>query len=64
ISELPALLVWVPLLTLHNLAKYEVNMFSNNRDIATCQSFRTTTTPSTTTTQFSSKTAELMITTW
>ena len=52
------LLVWVPLLVVNNYSEFQVNIFSNNRDIRKCQSFRTTP-PTTTTTTFSSKTAEL-----
>ena len=48
IWELPALLVWVPLLIVHNLSDFQVNIFSNNRDIRKCQSFCTMTTTTTT----------------
>ena len=49
---LPPLLVWVPLLIVNNYSEFQVNIFSNNRDIRKCQSFRKTpptTTPPTTT---------------
>ena len=48
IGGLPPLLVWVPLLNVNNYSEFHVNIFSNNRDIRKCQSFRTmppTTTP-------------------
>ena len=37
---LPPLLVWVPLLIVNNYSEFLENMFSNNRDIRKCQSFR------------------------
>ena len=45
---LPPLLVWVPLLIVNNYSEFQVNIFSNNRDIRKCQSFRTTPPPPTT----------------
>ena len=36
---LPPLLVWVPLLIVNNYSEFQVNIFSNNRDIRKCQSF-------------------------
>ena len=45
---LPPLLVWVPLLKVNNYSEFQVNIFSNNRDILENGSFRTT--PTTTTT--------------
>ena len=50
IGGLPPLLVWVPFLIVNNYSELQVNIFSNNRDIRKCQSFRTTTTPPPTTT--------------
>ena len=47
IGGLPLLLVRVPLLIVNNFSEFQVNIFSNNRDIRKCQSFRTT--PPTTT---------------
>ena len=41
IGGLPPLLVWVPLLIVNNYFEFQVNIFSNNRDIRKCQSFRT-----------------------
>ena len=38
---LPPLLVWVPLLIGNIYSEFQVNIFSNNRDIRKCQSFRT-----------------------
>ena len=38
---LSLLLVWVPLLIVNNYSEFQVNIFSNNRDIRKCQSFRT-----------------------
>ena len=38
---LPPLLVWVSLLIVNNYSEFQ-NIFSNNRDIRKCQSFRTT----------------------
>ena len=39
---LSPLLVWVPLLIVNNYSEFLlVNIFSNNRDIRKCQSFRT-----------------------
>ena len=38
---------WVSLLIVNNYYEFQVNIFSNNRDIRKCQSFRTT--PPTTT---------------
>ena len=49
IGGLPPLLVWVPLLIVNNYFEFQVNIFSNNRDIRKCQSFRTTTPPPMTT---------------
>ena len=42
------LLVWVSLLIVNNYPEFQVNIFSNNRDIRKCQSFRTTPPPTTT----------------
>ena len=39
---LPHLLVLVPLLIVNNYSEFQVNIFSNNRDMRKCQSFRTT----------------------
>ena len=39
IEGLPTLLVWVPLLIVNNYSEFQVNIFSNNRDIRMCQSF-------------------------
>ena len=39
---LTALLVWIPLLIVNNCSEFQVNIFSNSRDIRKCQSFRTT----------------------
>ena len=39
---LPLLLVWVPILIVNKYSESQVNIFSNNRDIRKCQSFRTT----------------------
>ena len=33
------LLVWAPLLIVNNYSEFQVNIFSNNRDIRKCQSF-------------------------
>ena len=33
IGGLPPLLVWVPLLIVNNYSEFQVNIFSNNRDI-------------------------------
>ena len=33
-------MVWVPLLIVNNYSEFQVNIFSNNRDIRKCQSFR------------------------
>ena len=41
IGGLPPPLVWVPLLIVNNYSEFQVNIFSNNRDIRKCQSFRT-----------------------
>ena len=41
IEGLPPLLVWVPLLIVYNYSEFQVNIFSNNRDIKKCQSFDT-----------------------
>ena len=49
IGGLPPLLVWVPLLIVHNYSEFQVNIFSNNRDIRKCQSFCMTPPPPTTT---------------
>ena len=38
---LPPLLVWVPLLIVNNYFEFQINIFSNNRDIRKCQSFHT-----------------------
>ena len=43
IGGLPSLLVWVPLLIVNNYSEFQVNIFSNNRDIRKCQSFAQTT---------------------
>ena len=40
---LPPLLVWVPRLIVNNYSEFQVNIYSNNRDIRKCQSFRTKT---------------------
>ena len=45
IGGLPALLVWLPLLIENNYPEFQINIFSNNRDIRKCQSFRTPPTP-------------------
>ena len=42
IGGLPPLLVWVPLLIGNNYSEFQVNIFSNNRDVRKCQSFRMT----------------------
>ena len=42
IGGLPPLLVWVPLLIVNNYSEFQVNIFSNNRDIRKCQSIRMT----------------------
>ena len=39
IGRLPPLLVWVPLLIVNNYSEFQVNIFSNNRDIRKYQSF-------------------------
>ena len=39
IGGLPPLLVWVPLLIVNNYSEFQVNIFSNNRDIRKCLSF-------------------------
>ena len=44
---LPPLLVWVPLLIVSNFFEFQVNVFSNNRYIRKCQSFRTLPLPQT-----------------
>ena len=49
IGGLPPQLVWVTLLIVNNYSEFQVNIFSNNRDIRKCQNFRTTPTPPTTT---------------
>ena len=49
IEGLPPLLVWVPLLIVNNYSEFQINIFSNNRDIWKCQSFCTTPPPPTTT---------------
>ena len=36
------LLVWVPLLIVNNYSEFQVNIFSNNSDIRTCQNFHMT----------------------
>ena len=41
IGGLPPLLEWIPLLIVNNFSEFQVNIFSNNRDIRKCQSFRT-----------------------
>ena len=33
---------WFPFLIMSNYSEFQVNIFSNNRDITKCQSFRTT----------------------
>ena len=33
VEGLPPLLVWVPLLIVNNYSEFQVNIFSNNRDI-------------------------------
>ena len=45
IGRLPPLLVWVPLLIVNNDSEFQVNIFSNYRDIRKCQSFRRTPQP-------------------
>ena len=45
IGGLPPLLVWVPLLIVNNCSQFQINIFSNNRDIRKYQSFPTTLTP-------------------
>ena len=40
-------LVWVPLLIVNNLSEFQVNIFSNDRDIRKCQSFCSMTPPPT-----------------
>ena len=40
---LPPLLVWVPLSIMNNQSEFQVNIFSNDRDITKCPSFCTTT---------------------
>ena len=45
IGGLPPLLVWVPLLIVNNYSEFQVNIFSNYRDIRKCQSFHTTPQP-------------------
>ena len=45
---LPPQLVWVPLLIVNNYSEFQVNIFSNKIYIRKCQSFRTTTPPTTT----------------
>ena len=42
IGGLPPLLVWVPLLIVNNYSEFQVNIFSNNKDIRKSQSVRTT----------------------
>ena len=44
---LPPLLVWVSMLIVNNYSEFQVNIFSNSRDVEKCQSFCTT--PPTTT---------------
>ena len=39
---LPPLLVWVSLLIVNNYSEFQVNIFSDNRDIRKCEGFRTT----------------------
>ena len=39
IGGLTPLLVWVPLLIVNNYSEFQVNIFSNNRDIRKCQKF-------------------------
>ena len=36
IGGLPPLLVWVPLLIVNNYSQFQVNIFSNNRDVRKC----------------------------
>ena len=33
IEGLPPLLIWVPLLIVNNYSEFQVNIFSNNRDV-------------------------------
>ena len=49
--ELSHLIVWIALWIKHTCSEFQVNTFSNNRDITKCQSFLTlmTTTPALTT---------------
>ena len=42
IGGLSPLLVWVLFLIVNNYSEFQVNIFSNNRDIRKYQSFRTT----------------------
>ena len=44
---LPPLLVWVPLSIMNNQSEFQVNIFSNDKDITKCPSFCTTTTQTT-----------------
>ena len=39
IGGLPPLLVWVPFLIVNNYSEFQVNIFSNIRDIRKCQKF-------------------------
>ena len=43
--ELSPLIVWITLWIVNTLSEFQVNIFSNNRDITKCKSFCTTTTP-------------------
>ena len=42
---LPPLLIWVPHLIVNNYSEFQVNIFSNNRDIRKCQCFHRPTPP-------------------
>ena len=42
-KELSPLLVWVPLLIVNNLSEFQVNIFSNDRDIRNVKVFLTLT---------------------
>ena len=39
IGGLPSLLVWVPLIIVNNYSEFQVNIFSNNRDIRKMSKF-------------------------
>ena len=45
--ELSPLIVWIAPWILNTYSEFQLNIFSNNRDIKTCQSFRTTRTTTT-----------------